>query len=370
MVDQARLLQTFLDLVRVDSPTGEEAAFADEVTRRLEALGASVRRDAYGNVIARLDGTGTPFLLSAHMDTVEPGRGIRPIVDGDRIHTDGSTVLGGDPKAGVAEILEALTSLREAGRPHRAVEVVLTRGEESGLLGSRNLDYSMVTATEGVVMDGEGAVNEITDAAPAQYLVDIAVTGRAAHAGVEPEKGISAIHIAAELIQALPQGRIDPETTANVGLIQGGSARNAVSEHCTVTAEFRSRNPARLDELVARYERTAAEVRARHPEATVDLTLTKIFDAYNLSGEHPVIAACTRALAAIGMTPKLSPSGGATDANIFAGHGISAAVLGMGGSNFHTVREDLSITNMVNGARFVEALVGDGGMRDDGGTRD
>jgi tripeptide aminopeptidase len=181
--------------------------------------------------------------------------------------------------------------------------------------------------------------------------------GRAAHAGVEPEKGISAIRIAAELILGLPQGRIDLETTANVGVIAGGSARNAVPERATVIGEFRSRNPDTLDALVRAYEAAAAQTRAHHPEARIDMTLTKVFDGYRLSGEHPVIAACTAALAAIGLTPALHPSGGATDANIFAGHGVAAAVLGLGGRHFHTTREELSITNLVNGARFVEAIL-------------
>lgn len=357
MIDRERLLKTFFDLVAIDSPSGEEEAVAVDIARRLSELGARVQRDAHGNLIAALGGAGTPFLLSAHMDTVEPGRKIRPIVDGDRIYTDGSTVLGGDPKAGVAAILEALTALRQGGGSHRTVEVVLTRGEESGLVGSRNLDYSMVTAREGVVLDGEGAVNEITDAAPAQYFVDVEIRGRAAHAGVEPEKGISAIRIAAELLLAIPQGRLDPETTANIGIITGGTARNAVPERATITGEFRSRNPDTLDVLVREYESWTAAARARHPEAQIDLALTRVFDGYRLSGEHPVIAACNAALAAIGLSPSMHPSGGATDANIFAGHGIAAAVLGLGGSHFHTVREELSITNLVNGARFIEALL-------------
>jgi tripeptide aminopeptidase len=357
MVNRERVITTFFDLVAIDSPSGEEAALAAEIGRRLEALGGHVRFDRHGNLIAALAGEGEPFLLSAHMDTVEPGRGIRPLVDGDRVHTDGSTILAGDPKAGITAILEGLAALRGAGGRHRAVEVVLTRGEEIGLEGSRNLDYTLVSAREGVVLDGEGPVSAITNAAPAQYFVDIHVTGRAAHAGVEPEKGISAIRIAAELLLTLPQGRLDAETTANVGKFVGGSARNAVPEHAEVTAEFRSRNPERLTELAAAYEARTAEVRARHPEARIDLTLTKMFDGYRLPGEHPVIAACTAALARIGLTPSLKPSGGATDANIFAGHGIAAAVVGLGGWSFHTTREELSIANMVNGTRFVEALL-------------
>lgn len=357
MADKERLLQTFLDLVRIDSPTGEEEAMAQEVSRRLADLGATVRRDAFGNVIARLGEGSPPLLLSAHLDTVEPGRTITPVVEGDTIRTNGETVLGGDPKAGVAAILEALTTLRASGTDHRPVEIVFTRGEESGLLGSRNLDYSMVTAREGIVLDGEGAVSEITNEAPAQYLIDVDITGRAAHAGVEPEKGIPAISIAAEMIVELPQGRIDRETTANIGLISGGTARNAVPEQCSFRGEFRSRNPQRLAELKQEVELHLAAVIARHPRAGIRARVEKVFDGYRLPAAHPVIAMCTRSLRDLGMTPHLLPSGGATDANIFAGHGIEAAVLGMGGSNFHTTREDLSITHMLNSARFLEALL-------------
>lgn len=357
MADRDRLLQSFLDLVRIDSPSGDEEAMAQEIGRRLAALGAEVWRDAHGNVIARLGAGAEPFLLSAHMDTVEPGRGITPVIDGDTIRTDGTTVLGGDPKAGVAAILEALTALHEAGAAHRPVELVFTRGEEAGLLGSRNLDYATLTARRGVVLDGEGAVNEITNEAPAQYLIDVDITGRAAHAGVEPEKGVPAILIAAEMIVELPQGRLDRETTANVGLISGGSARNAVPERCSFKAEFRSRNPERLAEVKGEVELSLAAVAARHPHARVDARVEKVFDGYRLPANHPVIQLCTRALRGLGMEPRLMPSGGATDANIFAGHGIEAAVLGMGGSSFHTTREDLSITNMLNSARFLEAVL-------------
>ncbi len=359
MVDRERLLSSFLDLVRIDSPSGEEEPVAQEIARRLGALGADVLRDAHGNLIARLGARAgvAPFLLSAHMDTVEPGRGIRPMIEGDVIRTDGSTILGGDPKAGVAAILEALTVLREADTAHRPVELVFTRGEEVGLLGSRSLDYHMVTARQGVVLDGEGAISEITNEAPAQYIIDVDITGRAAHAGVEPERGVPAILIAAELIVELPQGRLDRETTANVGLISGGSARNAVPEQCSFKAEFRSRNPERLEAVRQEIDLHITSVAARHPAAKVDARIEKIFDGYKLAPSHPVLQQCAAALHSLGMEPRYLASGGATDANIFAGHGIEAAVLGMGGSNFHTTREQLSIANLVNSARFIEAVL-------------
>ena len=357
MADRERLVQSFLELVAIDSPSGSEEAVAQEIATRITALGGATQRDGHGNLIGRIGGGGQPFLLSAHMDTVEPGRGIRPVLEGDLIRTDGSTILGGDPKAGVAAILEALTSLHQAGRGHRPVELVFTRGEEVGLEGSRHLDYSLVTAKYGIVLDGEGACNEITNEAPAQFLIDVDIKGRAAHAGVEPEKGIPAILIAAEMIVELPQGRIDRETTANIGMIQGGSARNAVPEDCWFRGEFRSRNPERLLKLKDEVELHIAAVIARHPHAGIRARVEKVFDGYQLPPSHPVIAECTRALRTLGLEPNLMPSGGATDANIMAGHGIQAAVCGMGGNNFHTTRETLSITNMFNSARFLEAIL-------------
>ena len=220
MIDRDRLIRTFTDLVHIDSPSGEEAAIAEALTSRLTDLGFTVSRDAYGNVIASEPGD-APVLLSAHMDTVEPGWGIKPIIDGDIIHTDQTTVLGGDCKAGIAVILEALESLRSDGAARRTVEIALTRQEEIGLVGAKNLDYSMLRAKQAVVFDGEGPVYHVTTGSPTYISLDIDITGRAAHAGVEPEKGISAIQIAAEMIVQMRLGRLDENTTFNVGLIEG-----------------------------------------------------------------------------------------------------------------------------------------------------
>jgi tripeptide aminopeptidase len=168
MINRERALRTLLDLIAIDSPSGEEAAIAAEIARRFVALGGTARQDAHGNLIADFDGAGEPLLLSAHMDTVQPGIGIKPMLDGDLLRSDGSTILAGDPKAGVTAILEALTSLGESGAARRAVQVVITKGEEQGLVGSQHLDYSLVRAREGFVFDGEGPVSKITIAAPSQ----------------------------------------------------------------------------------------------------------------------------------------------------------------------------------------------------------
>ncbi|MCH8808678.1 MAG: M20/M25/M40 family metallo-hydrolase, partial [Proteobacteria bacterium] len=276
MIDRDRLVNAFCGLVRIDSPSDEEEDMARHLTQRLEGLGFRVDRDAHGNVIASEDGE-NPLLLSAHMDTVEPGRGIKPQVNGDRIVSDGTTILGGDCKAGVASILEALEASAEDGTHRRPVQVVFTRGEEIGLVGANNLDYSMIKAKESVVFDGNGPVNTITGASPSYVSFDVTVKGRAAHAGVEPEKGLSAIRIVTEIIQELPQGRLDEETTFNVGMISGGSVRNAVPSDAAFGGEFRSRNIETLDSLRMQVVSTLEAARKKYSDATIQEDLDVLF---------------------------------------------------------------------------------------------
>jgi tripeptide aminopeptidase len=359
LIDNGRLVATFLELVAIDSPSGEEAAIAAHVTRRLERLEARVQRDAYGNLIASLGSGGEPFLLGAHLDTVEPGRGVKPVVEEGIIRSDGRTVLGGDAKAGVAAILEGLEAYLDSGRTLPAVEVVLTRGEEAGLLGSANLDYSMLSARAGVEFDGEGPVSQVTLEAPGRISAEVHFTGRGAHAGVEPEKGISAIQMAMRFIAGFPQGRLDEETTANIGLISGGTAPNAVPENATLTAEARSRDPAKLGALRDKCLTLVSEIAAQYPDGRVRCDLRDEFGGYKLPPEHPVVARVAGAMKRIGLAPEFIVSGGATDANNFALHGIEAAVVGLGGYDFHTVRESIPIANLEDAARFCLALLED-----------
>ena len=356
MIDRERLVKTFCDLVRIDSPSGEEDAAAIDLMERLRTLGFSPVRDDYGNVIAG-DGGPDPLLLSAHLDTVEPGRGIKPIVNADRIVSDGTTILGGDCKAGVAAILEALTSIREDGTAHRPIEVAFTREEEIGLVGARNLDFSKIAAREAVVFDGEGPPSQITSASPTYIGFDIEITGRAAHAGVEPEKGLSAIEIAAAIISKLPQGRLDQESTFNIGTIEGGTVRNAVPESTTVRGEFRSRNLETLDSIRLQLSEAISEVREAFPEATVEDHLHTEFETYTLTDDDPATGLVTAALRSLGLEPSMRPSGGGTDGNIFRRRGISAVVVGMADHDMHTVRESVTIPDLVDAAHLCETLL-------------
>ncbi len=359
MVNQERLVNSFCDLVRIDSPSDEEEEMALHLTGRLTKLGFDVERDAHGNVIASENGE-RPLLLSAHMDTVEPGRGIEPVIRGDRIFSAGETILGGDCKAGIAAIMEGLESVAAAGVSRRPVQVVFTRGEEIGLVGATNLDYSMIRAQEAVVFDGNGPVNTITGSSPTYMSFDITVKGRGAHAGVEPEKGLSAIRIASEIIGELPQGRLDEETTFNVGLISGGTVRNAVPAEAAFGGEFRSRNTESFDLLRLQLLATVEEARQKYREATIEEQLEVLFHMYNLDPEESVVRMACRIMSQMNLAPNIQPSGGGTDGNVMRLHGIQSVVVGMSTNQMHTVDEHVIIPDLINTAAFCSNLMTDG----------
>ncbi len=356
MIDQERLVNSFCEMVRIDSPSDEEEEVAKHLTEKLTQLGFQVQRDAHGNVIASEEGD-DPLLLSAHMDTVQPGRGIKPEVQGDRIVSDGTTILGGDCKAGVSAILEGLQSVKDEGLSRRPLQVVFTRGEEIGLIGATNLDYSMIRAKESVVFDGNGPVNTITGASPTYMSFDVTVKGRAAHAGVEPEKGLSAIRIATEIISQLPQGRLDDETTFNVGFISGGSVRNAVPAEAAFGGEFRSRNTETLDLLRLEVLAKLEQARQRYGEAAIEEDLEVLFHMYNLDPNDQIVKLVTRVMGDLNLRPNIQPSGGGTDANVMRHHGIECVVVGMSTNEMHTVNEYVVVPDLVNTARFCHMVV-------------
>ena len=357
MADQERLVKTLIALIKIDSPSGEEDAMDEEVSSRLEALGLKVYHDSYNNVIARLAGQGQPVILSAHLDTVEPGRGIKPIVDGGVLRSDGSTILGGDCKAGVAIVLEALTAVLESVGGNRAIEVVFTRHEEGGLVGAHNLDFNMVSAKEGIVFDGEGPPNRVCVSAPSQNVVNARITGRAAHAGLEPEKGISALLIAADSLGRLPLGRIDEETTANIGRLEGGLKRNIIPEHAFLDGEFRSRNNEKLADVERKFRGVFDEVASRYPEAKIALDIVNTYQGYHVEADSPAVALIGRALAEIELEPILESTGGGSDANVFIERGITAIPVGIGVRNFHTTLETAVISEVLQGAQMCESVI-------------
>jgi tripeptide aminopeptidase len=362
-IQRDRIVDELMKLVRIDSPAREEAAIAAEIEARLRAIGLEVRNDgrgpSTGNVLARwpATGPGRAILLTAHMDTVEPGRGIQPrLIDGEIASDGATTILGADCKVGVAAILEGLRALREVGASHPLVEVVITWGEEIGHLGARELDFDRFEARLGFCLDALCPVGTIVNHAPGYDRLRAVFRGRGAHAGAEPELGVSAIAAAAYAIAGMKLGRIDQETTANIGLIRGGTARNAVPSEAVLEGEARSRDAAKLDAQVA-HLRECCEAGARAVGATVEVELEHDYLAYRIAPDAPVAQLAQAAARRAGLEPTFAATGGGSDANNFNAGGLPTVVLGLGCSGAHTVDERVAVSELEALARYVVALV-------------
>jgi tripeptide aminopeptidase len=364
LINESRLLQTFLDLVAIDSPSGQEGAIGMELMTRLAALGGEVVRDEHGNVIARWPaGRRSPapaggdwLLLSAHMDTVGADTGINPQIRDGVIYSDGTTILGGDDKSGIAAILEVIRSLQEEDLPRPPLEVVISVGEEAGLRGAKLLDKSRLRARRGYVLDSGGPIGTIITSAPSQDSLQVKVFGKKAHAGSEPEKGINAIRVASEAIAAMPLSRIDEETTANIGVIEGGEATNIVPDEVRIRGEARSRDNAKLAAQTAAMVRAVEEACERHG-ARAEIKVTRAYNTYQLTKTTPVVAQAIAAACTLGFTPILKGSGGGSDANIYAEAGITCAVLSTGMADVHTPQEHIAIADLVYATRLLAEIV-------------
>ena len=350
-----RLVQSFFNMVRIDSESGNEAPFIEHMKARLETeLGAACVVDDYGNLIAKLDAspgaTGDPIFLAAHADTVKPGIGIEPVLEDGIIRSKGETILGADDKGGLAAIVEAV--LTAEIRPH--VEIVVTRSEEIGLLGAKNLDLSLLTARRGYAVDSEHP-NVVIIGGPTHASLDIEVVGKAAHAA-HPVGGISAIRVAADAIRRFEEGQLDDETVANVGTIQGGAIRNGVPETVTLKAEARSLNHDKCvfqaEKMKKAFEDAAAEV-----GATAIVKLAYEYQASQVDEGAPVVELAKRAIAKAGLDPSTEIILGGTDALVLGGRGVDAVVLGYGGKDAHSTDEHIAVADLVKVAEILRNVV-------------
>ncbi len=375
MINPDRLNALLLDLLGISSPSRREAAVAERLRAELEALGAEVVVDdagarvggTTGNVVARVRGraeSAPPLLLSAHMDTVVPCDSVRPVVDGTVVRTDGTTILGGDDKSGCAIIVEVLRSLREQGVAHGDVEVVFTICEELGLLGAKHLDVTRLRARHGLVLDCDG-VGELVTRGPAGDKLTFRVLGRAAHAGVAPETGISAIRVAAEAIAAMRLGRIDAETTANLGVIEGGLATNIVPPSVLVRGEARSRDLGKLEAQTGHMRRCFEEAARRHEVrvgdtaylARIEAEIHRDYDVLNLGPDARIVRLVSEASRKLGRECQARATGGGCDANVLNGKGLQVANLGTGMREIHTVNEWLDLRDVHAAAELVAEVV-------------
>jgi tripeptide aminopeptidase len=350
------VLTLFSDLAALPSPPGKERRVADEVAAYLRALGLEVDEDdagakvgsTIGNLLCRLepsDGRGVPIFLCAHLDTVPPEGSIEPVVEDGIVRNAAGTILGADNKAAVAVMLDAVRAVVEEARPHAGIELLFTPKEEVGLLGAQAFDESRLAARVGFVYDHAAPIGEVILGAPYAEALEVRFHGRAAHSGMYPEEGRSAIAAAARAIADLRLGRLDEETTANVGLISGGTAGNIVPEWCTFVAEARSHDERKLAELVQEMLDTFTFA-AQLGECDVETEARKSYRGYRFRRDDPPVRIATAALERSGREVRYGFSGGAADANVFNERGLQCLNLANGMAQIHTAEEHIAVADL------------------------
>lgn len=372
MINQDRLADTFIRIAEIDSESKNEASVFQELKKILESMGAEVLSDNAGekidgnadNLIARFKGNHDvpPLMLNAHMDTVKPGKGIRVVLEDGIFRSAGDTILGADDKSAIAILLEALQVIGENNLPCGPVELLFTVCEEIGLMGAKNLDYSLISAKYGYALDATDTEGIITHAPSAKHF-EIRVHGKEAHAGAVPEKGINAISIASKAIAKLNLGRIDHETTCNIGMIEGGLATNIIPNLVRIKGEARSHDAEKLEaiteEILSAFRKTV-EQEKNSPEdelPRLEVHLEHDFNRTAIPEDHPVILRAIKAADNLGMRLVPKVTGGGADANVFVEKGIVTGVLGTGMQDMHTINESVALADMVKMAELLIEII-------------
>jgi tripeptide aminopeptidase len=359
------VLELFLELASTPSPPGEERAVADLVLTQLDGIGLDWDEDGcgpgigstMGNVLCRLPGRsdgGTPIFFCAHLDTVPPTAAIEPVIVDGIVRNAAGTILGADNKAAVAVMVEAARRIVEQGIPHSGIELLFTPKEEVGLLGAGAFERTRLEAALGYVYDQAAPIGEIILGAPFANALEVRFHGRASHAGMAADEGRSAIAAAGRAIADLRLGQVDGETTANVGLITGGTARNIVPEWCVLQAEARSHDERKLGALVQEML-DAFAFAASVSDCTAEVDVVEQYRGYRFKPDDPAVRIAADALRGVGIEPTTGLSGGAADANVFNAGGLPCVNLANGMADIHTPDEHIAVADL---ERMVEITLG------------
>lgn len=367
LINKRRLLNFFLEIVKVDSVSREERCLVDRIKKEIALPGLEFWEDNSaeliggnaGNLIINIPGDkkGKGLLLSAHLDRVEPGRGIIPVIRGEYIESEGNTVLAGDDLIGVSAIIEAIKVLKENNLEHRSFRVIFTIAEEIGLLGAKHLDPEEYSNLEyGFVFDADGEIGSIINKAPVQYKFNVLISGKAAHAGMNPGRGINAIKIASLAISNMRLGQIDEETTANIGVIKGGRASNIVPDLVELEGEIRSHSEEKLlkqkEDMIEIIEQACKKFRGR---ASYDIE--KLYDVFAISPESDIISNTERVYRKLNLKTSLVTGGGGSDANVYNSRGLTTLNLAVGMENVHSNDERVKIQNLYLITEFIINLL-------------
>lgn len=366
MINEQRIVESFMNYVRIDSESHFEKEMTLKLVEELESMGFEVYTDKAGektdsngaNVYCFIDGDEAfePILFSSHMDTVKPGNGIIPYIKDGYIYSQAETVLGADDKSGIAAIVEAVRTIKDNNLSHRSIELVFTIREEGGCHGSANLEYDRIVSKHGIVLDASYDVGRIVINAPGQYRIYADIYGKPSHAGSDPEKGVSAIMAAARAVNNMKLLRIDEETTANIGTFSGIGETNVVNDHVTFTAEARSLDQEKLEKQ-AKHMISCIEEACDFYGARVEMNSYQSYIGYKLPKDHPHVKLICDKCEELGIKPWLTYSGGNSDSNNFNSHGITTAVLACGMEFEHTNNERIAIKNLVDVSELVLRLM-------------
>lgn len=372
-----RVISEFMELVSIDSLSLHERAMADRLLEKLSGIGIDAFEDDAaakingnaGNVYGCLKGNPAMpgIILSAHMDTVSPGVGKRAVIEDEIIRPSGDTILGADDLSGVVAALETIRQLAEecdTGGRRGDVHVVFTVAEEIGLCGAYNFDYAGTGAKLAIVLDSTGSPGNIVVQAPSHKRLNVNIHGKAAHAGVEPEKGISAIQIAARAIDRMRLGRIDRETTANIGVIDGGKATNIICDNVDIKAECRSIDHEKLELQLAHMSACFDEA-AEFYGGQAKTDIIREYSAFSVDRNSAAVKIALRALEENGIEPNLVVSGGGSDANVINALGITTVNMGSGMYDVHSVNEYLKIGDVLDTVKVLKSIIRSGGMLHD-----
>lgn len=356
---QDRVINTFLELVKISSVSHQEAEVRKYIIQQFKKLGYKYRVDAKGNVHISLPGvlaSGPVILFNAHMDTVVPGNNVKPILKKDRIMSDGTTVLGADDKAGIAGIVEMARLLKEKNVLYKEIKIIFTVEEEIGLQGAKHLTYDDVEADYCFVLDSDGDVGSVVIKAPAQDSIEIKILGRAAHAGLSPEKGISAIKIAGEAIAKINLGKIDQETTANIGLIKGGRATNIIPDEVVIKAEARSHDEDKLSQQVKQMVSAFKSAAEKH-QGRVEVKVKRSYNKVAVAKDSEIVQIAQKSAQKLKLKCKVKASGGGSDASIIYGYGIPTIALCIGMEQVHSCSEYITFDNLLALPNYLIELV-------------
>ncbi len=368
-VNLERMIEEFIELVKIDSETRYEKEISQVLQTKFTELGLEVVEDksqaktyhASGNLVCNLSATEgyenkDTLFFTAHMDTVVPGQSIKPSIKDGFIVSDGTTILGADDKAGIAVIFEVIKQIKEQNISHGPIQFIITVGEESGLVGAKHIDQSLLKADYGYALDSDGEVGNIIISAPYQAKFKVIIKGQSAHAGVAPEKGVSAINIAAKAISKMKLGRIDEETTANIGAFSGGQQTNIVCDHVDILAEARSLDEKKLMALIDHIE-TTFESTAKSLGGQAEIETRIMYPGFKYDQTDKVVKLAKKASDSLNLNGDLLSSGGGSDANIFNSYGIPTVNLSVGYEHIHTTKERIHISNLEKLAQFVLSII-------------